>query len=110
MQRAFVRGNIGCVVYSYMGFFSVADALDAIHVCLNARGRPDHFAAILVLSHRFRGYADVSFELRLSDRVFLFGCVRIMLVAHLVSRSDVYTVCHGVCAPVHAGDRREGWS
>lgn len=28
-----------------------------------------------------------------------------MLVAHLVSRSDVHTVCHGVCVPVHVGDR-----
>ena len=65
--------------------------LDAIHICLNARGRPDHFAAVLVSSHRFRGYADVSFELRFLDRVLLFGCVRIVLVVHLVRRSDVYT-------------------
>ena len=28
-----------------------------------------------------------------------------MLLAHLVSHSDVHTVCHGTCVPVHAGGR-----
>ena len=30
-----------------------------------------------------------------------------MLVAHLVSHSEVHAVCHGACTPVHAGGGNE---